>query len=267
LPGEGTVATTIDDYKPHKTPGRMLVLGSIAPVVPPTLAAVTRAAAIRFREDLYRYHSTVEEIYNSSSGSGPFHYTSTWSMVEVNVLQSMHGCGVFDNLEGLTQPQSVEDVTDSHIEKFLEKRCDSDIRDLTQRVKVAIAMSPIHSDSQDPEGTVYTFMGNVYKQLNKQGALSVLQQGSGVRSMLSQLIEKLAPPVFKCAVADSFDLWEEEERNTWKKAVQTIAQIARDTCIAWPTQPGQKRQRDEDEKPTGWIVLRNYRRVLAQLPK
>jgi hypothetical protein len=73
--------------------------------------------------------------------------------------------------------------------------------------------------------------------------------------------------VFKCAVADSFDLWEEEERNTWKKAVQTIAQIARDTCIAWPTQPGQKRQRDEDEKPTGWIVLRNYRRVLAQLPK
>jgi hypothetical protein len=53
-------------------------------------------------------------------------------MVEVNVLQSMHGCGVFDNLEGLTQPQSVEDVTDSHIEKFLEKSCNSDIRDLPQ---------------------------------------------------------------------------------------------------------------------------------------
>jgi NADPH:quinone reductase-like Zn-dependent oxidoreductase len=126
-------------------------------------------------------------------------------------------------------------VTDSHIEKFLEKRCDSDIRDLPQRVKVAIAMSSIHSDSQDPEGTLYTFMGNMYKQLNKQGAFSVLQQGSGVRSVLSQLIEKLAPAVFKCAVADSFDLWEEEERNTWNKAVQKIAQIARDTCIEWPT--------------------------------
>jgi hypothetical protein len=45
-------------------------------------------------------------------------------------------------------------------------------------------------------------------------------------------------------------LWEEEEHNTWKKAVQKIALIARDTCIAWPTQPGPKRQMDEDEKPT-----------------
>jgi cytochrome c553 len=69
--------------------------------------------------------------------------------------------------------------------------------------------------------------------------------------VLSQLIEKLAPAVFKCAVADSFDLWEEEERNTWKKAVQKIPQIARDTFVAWPSQPGQKRQRDEDAKPTG----------------
>jgi hypothetical protein len=166
----------------------MSVLGSIAPVVPPTLAAVTRAAVMRFKEELYRYRSAVEEIYNIS-GSGSFHYTSTWSMVVGSVLQSMHGCGVFDNLEGLPQPQSVDDVTDSHIEKFLGNRCDSDIRDLPQRVKVAIAMSTIHSDTQDPEGAVYTFMGNVYKQLNKQGALSVLRQGNGGRSVLSQLIE------------------------------------------------------------------------------
>jgi hypothetical protein len=192
----------------------MSVLSSIAPVVPPTLAAVTRAAVMRFREELYRYRSMVEEIYNS----GLFHYTSTWSMVEVNVLQSMHGCGVFDNLEGLPQPRSVDDVTDTHIEKFLEKRCDSDIRNLPQRVKVAIAMSPIHSDPQYPEGTVYTFMGNVYKQLSRQGALSFLQQRTGVRSVLSQIVEKLSPPVFKCAVADSFDLWKMKERNSGKES-------------------------------------------------
>jgi hypothetical protein len=88
------------------------------------------------------------------------------------VPQSMHDCGVFDNFEGLPQPRSVENATDSHIEKFLEKRCNSDIRDLPPGV------SQIHSDSQDPEGTVYTFMSNVCKQLNKQGAPSMLQQGS-----------------------------------------------------------------------------------------
>jgi hypothetical protein len=108
----------------------MSMLGSIVSVVPPTLAAVTRAAVMRFREELYRYRSTAEEIYNGSSGSGPFHYTSTWFMVEVNELQSMHGCGVFNNLEGLPQPWSVDDITDTHIEKFLDKCCDSDIRNL-----------------------------------------------------------------------------------------------------------------------------------------
>jgi hypothetical protein len=79
--------------------------------------------------------------------------------------------------------------------------------------------------------------------------------------MLSQQIEKLAPSVFKRAVADSFDLWEEEERNAWKNAVQKIAQIARDTCMAWPTQPGQNRQ--TKMKSVQGVVLRKYGRTLA----
>jgi hypothetical protein len=35
------------------------------------------------------------------------------------VLQSINGCGVFDNLEGLPQPQSVDDVTYSYIREAL----------------------------------------------------------------------------------------------------------------------------------------------------
>jgi hypothetical protein len=172
----------------------MSVLGSIASLLPPELAAVTRAAVVKFRDDLYRYRAQCEEIYNNSEG-GQFHYTSTWSMIKMDVLQSMYGCGAFDSMEGMRQPQTVEEVTDRHIEKFLERRSDAGRRDLPQRVKAAVSSYHVRADAADPEGTVYSYLGAVYKNLDKQGALSVLDDASGVKRILKLLTEKLSPPV------------------------------------------------------------------------
>jgi hypothetical protein len=77
----------------------MSVVSSIAPLVPPELVAVTRAAVIKFREELARYRSQSEEIYNSGD-CGNFHYISTWSMIKVDVLYALHGCGAFDDMSG-----------------------------------------------------------------------------------------------------------------------------------------------------------------------
>jgi hypothetical protein len=129
----------------------MSVVGSIAPLVPPKLASVTRAAVVKFRDNLLRYRPQCQETYN---GDGAFHQPSTWSMIKIDVLQSMHGCGAFDSLDGMHQPQNVDEVTDTHIEKFLDKRCDANRRDLPQRAKDAVAVSHIRAGPVDPEGTV-----------------------------------------------------------------------------------------------------------------
>jgi hypothetical protein len=116
---------------------------------------------------------------------------------------------------------------------------------LPQRVKAAVSASHVRADPADPEGTVCSYLGAVYKNLDKQGALSILDDASGVKRILKQLTEKLSPPVFKSAVADSFDLRAEEERTVWKKAVAKVAMIARDTCIAWPTSQSLKRPMED----------------------
>jgi hypothetical protein len=108
----------------------MSVVGSIAPLLPPELASVTSAAVVKFRDDLYRYRSQCQEMYN---GDGVFHQASSWGMIKMDDLQSTHGCGACDSLDGMHQPQTVDEVTDSHIEKFLDKRCDADRRDLPQK--------------------------------------------------------------------------------------------------------------------------------------
>jgi hypothetical protein len=128
----------------------MSVVGSIAPLVPPKLASVTRAAVVKFRDNLLCYRSQCQEMYN---GDGAFHQPSTWSMIRIDVLQSMHGCGAFDSRDGMHQPQNFDEVTDTHIEKFLDKRCDANRRDLPQRAKAAVAASHISAGTV-PEGTV-----------------------------------------------------------------------------------------------------------------
>jgi hypothetical protein len=50
----------------------MLVPGSIAPVVPPTLTAVTRAAVMRFREELYQYLQQLRKFTTAPVGVDHF---------------------------------------------------------------------------------------------------------------------------------------------------------------------------------------------------
>jgi hypothetical protein len=95
---------------------------------------------------------------------------------------------------GMNQLQTVDKLTGSHIEKFLNKRCDVDHRDLPQRVKAAVAASHIRADFADRERTVFSYLGAMYRNLDKQGALSVLEDASGVKRVVRRLIEKLSPP-------------------------------------------------------------------------
>jgi hypothetical protein len=228
--------------------GRMSVAGSIAPLVPSELASVTRTAVVKFKDDLYRYLFQCQEIYN---GDGAFHQAKTWSMIKMKVLQSMHRCGAFDSLDGMNQPQTVDEVTDSHIEMFLDKRRNADRRVLPQKVKAAVAASHIRADPADLEGAAFSCLGAIYRNLDKQGALSVLEDASGVKRIIRQVIENLSPPVFKNTVADSFDLWAKEERTVRKKVVSKIATMARDTCIGWPTSAGLRRTREHSGIATG----------------
>jgi hypothetical protein len=142
-------------------------------------------------------------------------------------------------------------VTDDHIERYLETRSYADLHDLPQRVRTAVAASIVLPDPGDPEGTVYSYMTTVYRNLDKQGALAVLDEGSGVKSIVRQLIEKLTPPAFKAAAVESFPLWHECERKIWKKTVQKLAIIGRDTSVAWPATSGNKRVREENINQMG----------------
>jgi hypothetical protein len=78
--------------------GQDVVVVRIAPLVPSALASVTCTAVVNFRDNLYRYLSHCQEMYN---GDRAFHQASTWSMIKMDVLQSMDGCGALDSLESM----------------------------------------------------------------------------------------------------------------------------------------------------------------------
>jgi hypothetical protein len=63
-----------------------------------------------------------------------------------------------------------------------------------KRFKAAVAVPHIHANPADPEGTMFSYPGAMYRNLDKQGALSVLEDASGVNRVARQLIRKLSPP-------------------------------------------------------------------------
>ncbi len=198
--------------------------GVIGFVKPPTLAAVSKAAPVKFKEEFDVYKEKCSDVNRSRSSDTKIVIATIRDCIDGQLLAALV------KMKKIPDANTVDQATFKRVDKWFQGALNFAPQDLSERIDAVLSVVKYTKLRGDPAGSALTFCVDVMKALSTNVAEDVLEDVDQAVKFIDRLVEKLgiSCKVLRERMKMRREGWTKKERGDFSKFESALSSLAID---------------------------------------
>ena len=156
--------------------------GFVSTLSAPILSSCKQSSIIKFETENSAYKDKVANINRGRTGHSRIQPATFKQCLLPSFLNSLCLIG---KIEGADSP---EQATDEAVTSWFQKCLGSNPKDISERVRSALAVVEFTKCNDDPQGNVADFVLNIISTLDRNNVSSIIKEPKACENLIEQLI-------------------------------------------------------------------------------